>query len=804
MRTRFGNVAREGASRRGAARLLHLIWISAILANTPPAIAQERLLFPAVDNARQPILEKIRNERVRLDMAVWLLGDREITLAIIEKHRSGVPVRVVADRAAIFETDPNTRIEYELLASAGVPIRLRYHPTWFPEIMHWKAAIFVGQGTVEFGSANWTAFELAPFLPTDFKDETVMFTDDPALVRAFLTKFDQMWADTTYFLDWPLAYRTETGQAWTAPMTIPHGRLEPDYPTEVPGMIWSQGPELNNAMAAEIDREHSQVDMVIYRLSDPVITDALLRKHRAGVRVRVFIEPFQYRAPEWPEYWMTAAQVDRLWRAGVPIKQRTHVGLTHMKTLITSHSALNASANFTRRWQRDHNYFIPAQTKPALHAAMRARFDAMWNDPVNYAPFRPLRPDHPSIVWPVESTTRVSATPTLEWRRAPWGVAYDVYLGPSDQELVFQGRVEATMEEDPPQTYTWTPPRMLHPNRMYYWRVVTRTYATDLDPSLVAGSGIGAFFTNPGPPLPAGGVEVNPEAVAPVAVWRPAQGMWHIRTPAGAGQQFQWGTSALNDVPVAGDYDGDGAMDVAVWRPHDGAWYIRTSASAYQDTFTMAWGAGALGDVPVPADYDGDGRADLAVWRPGVGGWYIRMSATAYQTTLAIPWGAGPLGDVPAPGDYDGDRKADLAVWRPSEGTWFVLTSSSGYRQSFTWRWGSGALGDVPVPGDYDGDGRTDPAVWRPNEGVWYIATSASGYRDPFVVRWGAGPLRDVPVPGDYDKDGRADIAVWRPAEGVWYILRSSAGYAAWSTVHWGVGALNDVPVRAGVPLPRR
>jgi hypothetical protein len=473
---------------------LLLLWLS--LGTT--AIAQERMLFPAVDNAQGAILEKIRNEHVRLDIAVWYLVDREISQALVNRHRAGVPVRVIGDRAAIFEADPNTRREFEFLASHGVPIRLRYHPTWFPEIMHWKCGIFVGQQVVEFGSANWTPFELRPWSATNFKDETVMFTNDPALVRAFLTKFDQMWADTTHFVDWQPAYRAETGVTWPTAMTISRARLEPDYPTNVPGMIWSQGDELNTALVAEIDREAAQIDMVIYRLSDARITDALIRRRQAGVPVRVFIEPLQYRQPDWPEYWLTGAEIDRLWLAGVQIKERVHEGLTHMKTLITSRVALNGSSNFTRNWQRDHNYFISATAKPWLYFAMRDRFDAMWRDTVHYRAFAPQRPEEPRLVAPGNTTAGVSTLPRLEWTRARWAVAFDVYLGTSPQALVHHGRIPAQLVEAPPATYSWTPAQPLQPNTTYYWRVVSRTFATAVNPALVRASDMRSFTTGSG------------------------------------------------------------------------------------------------------------------------------------------------------------------------------------------------------------------------------------------------------------------------------------------------------------------
>ena len=602
------------------------------------AAQQEQLLFPATDNALALLVQKIQAETVRLDVATWYLNDGDLALAILNKHRSGVPVRLIGDRGAIFEADPNTRAWFEYLANNGVPIRLRYHPTWFPFIMHWKCGIFVGQNTVEFGSANWTTFELAPWSATNFKDETALFSSDSVLVRNFLTKFDQMWADTENFLDWPDAYRTETGQPWNAPMTINRARLEPDYPN-APGMVWSQGPDLTDALLYEINRETQAIDLIVYRLTIPAITDALIAKRQAGVPIRVFVEQTQYRNLLYPEYELTGANIDRLWAAGIPVKQRQHEGLMHMKTLITSNTALNGSSNFTKNWERDHNYFISPTSKPLLYQALKNRFNAMWNDTTNYAVFQPQNPAPAPLLTPAYSSFDVSTTVTLQWKRAQWATSYDIYLGTSSGSQPLVGHVDAVMTESPPATYSFTPSQPLLPNTTYYWKVVSRTYATDVNPARIATSEFWAFTTGSGP---SGGTGSGPFGSQPLALPGTMQAenfdngganvAFFDTTSGNSGGQFR-----NTDVDVETTTDTGGGFNVGWIAPGEWLKYSVNvgTAGAYTLEFRVA-GAGGGGTLHV----EGLGGTNLTgpVQIPDTGGWQNWTTVTKPNVNLT----AGP------------------------------------------------------------------------------------------------------------------------------------------------------------------
>jgi FG-GAP repeat len=62
-----------------------------------------------------------------------------------------------------------------------------------------------------------------------------------------------------------------------------------------------------------------------------------------------------------------------------------------------------------------------------------------------------------------------------------------------------------------------------------------------------------------------------------------------------SGSADQWGSSG--DLPVIGDFDGDGRTDIVVYRPSTGNWFVLESSTSYTRWLTYQWGT--TGDMPV-------------------------------------------------------------------------------------------------------------------------------------------------------------------------------------------------------------
>ncbi len=225
---------------------------------------------------------------------------------------------------------------------------------------------------------------------------------------------------------------------------------------------------------------------------------------------------------------------------------------------------------------------------------------------------------------------------------------------------------------------------------------------------------------------------------ADLAVWREApanEAAFYILQSSNSVVRVEtFGQTGDKPLTVA-DWDGDGKADPSVYRDSavgsQSYFYYRGSLNNPSGNITyVPWGK--TGDIPVRGDFDGDGKSDATIFRPAEQRWYMRLSSTGALS--ADSWGIASDKFVCA--DYDGDGKTDLAVFR--SGIWYVKQSSNGLPAYYTW----GLATDTLVPADYDGDGKADAAVYR--SGVWYIRNSGTSALS--VANFGLATDRPVPA----------------------------------------------------------
>src|SRR5581483_2381550 len=124
-------MSRSSAVRVWAVALFTVVCVVLI---PRPVRASEFLCDPAYQDCRAPLLNLINAETVGIDVAFWFMQDSRYSVAIINRWKAGVPVRVRVDPQANPTYDGNAQI-LAALAAAGSPMRYRL-PT-APGILHW-------------------------------------------------------------------------------------------------------------------------------------------------------------------------------------------------------------------------------------------------------------------------------------------------------------------------------------------------------------------------------------------------------------------------------------------------------------------------------------------------------------------------------------------------------------------------------------------------------------------------------------------------------------------------------------------
>lgn len=233
-----------------------------------------------------------------------------------------------------------------------------------------------------------------------------------------------------------------------------------------------------------------------------------------------------------------------------------------------------------------------------------------------------------------------------------------------------------------------------------------------------------ALAVTPGPGT--AGAQPPPGASKP-AIFH--NGTWYLRnslTTGPADLTFRFGRQG--DIPVMGDWDGNGTDTVGIVRFTEVApstfeytWHLNNSNSGGTASVPPISYGGVrfvavdqLGSIPVAGDWNGDGVDTIGVvyYDFAVDGpvrWELRNSNVTGPPDIVMNYGRGR--DIPLTGDWDGNGTDTPGIVRDT--TWMLRNSPGGGNAEASFPYGSQQVTEINLPGDWNGNGTDSPAVLR-------------------------------------------------------------------------------------------
>lgn len=160
----------------------------------------------------------------------------------------------------------------------------------------------------------------------------------------------------------------------------------------------------------------------------------------------------------------------------------------------------------------------------------------------------------------------------------------------------------------------------------------------------------------------------------------------------------------------------------------NGTWTLDMDSSLAGETPTLfTFTFGQAGDLPVVGDWTGDGTDNVGVFRvvDGDAMFYLDASGShEFSQAEVINFGPVDSDALPVVGDWNGNGVTDVGIYENGE---FILdTNGDGVRDAgdATFTYTGAPSGAVPIAGDWNGDGQTEVGLYA--DGTYYLDVNDS------------------------------------------------------------------------------
>jgi hypothetical protein len=226
---------------------------------------------------------------------------------------------------------------------------------------------------------------------------------------------------------------------------------------------------------------------------------------------------------------------------------------------------------------------------------------------------------------------------------------------------------------------------------------------------------------------------------------------------------------AINtETPLVGDWNGDGRDDIAAVTGGSAAdVYVALSTGHAFSGNGVKWhdGFGFGTELPLVGDWNGDGRDDLAAFTRGTSGDAFVTLSTGTGFGARTKWHDFFCinAERPVAGDWNGDGKDDVATFtRGSTGDVYVAFSTGAAFSGTGIKWHDqfALNSELPFAGDVNADGKDDIVAFaRGSLGRVYVARSNGSAFVGTGAIWTTNLClgTDLCAVADVTGDGRAD-----------------------------------------------
>jgi glucose/arabinose dehydrogenase len=178
---------------------------------------------------------------------------------------------------------------------------------------------------------------------------------------------------------------------------------------------------------------------------------------------------------------------------------------------------------------------------------------------------------------------------------------------------------------------------------------------------------------------------------------------------------------------------------------------------------SFVWGTPRSGQIPVAGDWNGDGRTTIGFYNPPTHTFRLKNALQPTASEIVLTVNAPPSSSlIPIAGDWNGDGTDTVGLYDRTTGTFYLKNTFKGSNFDITFRFGPPRNAWVPLAGDWNGDGKDGIGLYNPAQGLFYLRNAlTTGSATDFRFRF--GPPNASPLAGDWDGDGKDGVGVWNP-----------------------------------------